>query len=130
MKLSRRKSLHLAAAAAALPAMSRIAFALDYPTRPVRFVVGFPAGSATDIVARLIAQSLSERLGQQFIVDESARSRGAILPPRSSSGRSPMATRSFRSLHRTRSMQVSTTTSVSISSATLRRSRASCGIPT
>ena len=70
MKLSRRKSLHLAAAAAALPAMSRIAFALDYPTRPVRFVVGFPAGSATDIVARLIAQSLSERLGQQFIVDD------------------------------------------------------------
>ncbi|MFZ3349839.1 MAG: tripartite tricarboxylate transporter substrate binding protein [Xanthobacteraceae bacterium] len=70
MKLSRRKSLHLAAAAAALPAMSRIAFALDYPTRPVRIVVGFPAGSATDIVARLIAQSLSERLGQQFIVDD------------------------------------------------------------
>jgi tripartite-type tricarboxylate transporter receptor subunit TctC len=70
MKLSRRKSLHLAAAAAALPVMSRIAFALDYPTRPVRFVVGFPAGSATDIVARLIAQSLSERLGQQFIVDD------------------------------------------------------------
>jgi tripartite-type tricarboxylate transporter receptor subunit TctC len=70
MKLSRRESLHLAAAAAALPAMSRIAFALDYPTRPVRFVVGFPAGSATDIVARLIAQSLSERLGQQFIVDD------------------------------------------------------------
>ena len=70
MKLPRRKFLHLAAGAAALSAMSRIASALDYPSRPVRFVVGFPAGSATDIVARLIAQSLSGRLGQQFIVDD------------------------------------------------------------
>ncbi len=70
MKLSRRKFLHLAAVAAALPATSRVASALDYPSRPVRFVVGFPAGSATDIVARLIAQSLSEQFGQQFIVDD------------------------------------------------------------
>jgi tripartite-type tricarboxylate transporter receptor subunit TctC len=69
MKLPRRQFLHLAAGSAALQAMSRIACALDYPSRPVRFVVGFPAGSATDIIARLIAQSLSERLGQQFIVD-------------------------------------------------------------
>ena len=69
MKLPRRKFLHLAAAAAVLPAASRIARAQTYPTRPVRIVVGFPAGSATDIVARLIAQSLSERLGQQVIVD-------------------------------------------------------------
>lgn len=50
--------------------MPRAAAALDYPARPVRFVVGFPAGSATDIVARLVAQSLSARLGQQFIVDD------------------------------------------------------------
>ena len=70
MKLPRRKLLRLAAGAAALPTMARIAFANDYPSRPVRFVVGFPAGSATDIVARLVAQSLSERLGQQFIVDD------------------------------------------------------------
>jgi tripartite-type tricarboxylate transporter receptor subunit TctC len=70
MKLPRRQILHLAAGAVALPAMSRIACALDYPSRPVRFVVGFPAGSATDIVARLIAQSLSEQFGQQFIVDD------------------------------------------------------------
>ena len=69
MNLPRRRFLHLTAGAAALPAMSRIACALDYPSRSVRFVVGFPAGSATDIVARLIAQSLSEQLGQQFIVD-------------------------------------------------------------
>jgi tripartite-type tricarboxylate transporter receptor subunit TctC len=70
MKLPRRQFLHLTAGAAALPAVSRIAYALDYPSRPVRFVVGFPAGSATDIVGRLIAQALSERLGQQFIVDD------------------------------------------------------------
>ena len=69
MRLSRRRFLHLAAGAVALPAVSHPAFALDYPTRPVRIIVGFPPGAATDIVARLIAQSLSERLGQQFIVD-------------------------------------------------------------
>jgi len=69
MKLPRRQFLHLAAGVAALPAMPRVARALDYPTRPVRFVVGFPAGSATDIVGRLIAQALSDRVGQQFIVD-------------------------------------------------------------
>jgi len=69
MKLPRRKFLHLAAGAAVLPAVSPIASAQTYPTRPVRLIVGFPAGAATDIVARLIAQSLSDRLGQQVIVD-------------------------------------------------------------
>src|SRR5215475_1313508 len=70
MKLPRRNFLHLAASAAALPAVSRIARAQAYPTRPVRIVVGFPAGgSASDIVARLIGQWLSERLGQQFVVE-------------------------------------------------------------
>jgi tripartite-type tricarboxylate transporter receptor subunit TctC len=69
MKLPRRKLLHLAAAAAALPAMSRIAAALDYPTRPVRIMVGFPAGAASDINARLIGQWLSERLSQQIVVE-------------------------------------------------------------
>jgi tripartite-type tricarboxylate transporter receptor subunit TctC len=69
MKLPRRQFLHLPAGAAALVGVSRIACALDYPLRSVRFVVGFPAGSATDIVARLIAQSLSEQVGQQFIVE-------------------------------------------------------------
>lgn len=69
MKFPRRQFLHLAAGAGALPAMSHLASALDFPTRPVRIIVGFPAGYATDVVARLIAQSLSERLGQQVVVD-------------------------------------------------------------
>jgi len=69
VRLPRRQFLHLAAGAAALPAIARSAWALDYPTRPVRILVGFPPGAATDIVARLIGQSLSDRLGQQFVVE-------------------------------------------------------------
>jgi tripartite-type tricarboxylate transporter receptor subunit TctC len=69
MKLPRRKLLHLAAAAVMPPAVSRIASAMDYPTRPVHIIVGLPPGLTPDIGARLIAQSLSERLGQQFVVD-------------------------------------------------------------
>jgi tripartite-type tricarboxylate transporter receptor subunit TctC len=69
MKLPRRHILHLAAGAVALPAVSRLAFAEAYPTRPVHFIVGFPAATATDIVARLIADALSERLHQQVIVE-------------------------------------------------------------
>src|SRR5262245_50948100 len=69
MKLPRRKFLHLAAAAAALPAASGLARAQDYPTRPVRLIVGFAAGGTTDITARLIGQWLSERLGQQFVIE-------------------------------------------------------------
>src|ERR1700736_5697759 len=70
MKLPRRNFLHLAAGAAALPALSRNARAQTYPARPVRLIVGFPAGgSASDIVARLMGQWLSERLGQQFVVE-------------------------------------------------------------
>jgi tripartite-type tricarboxylate transporter receptor subunit TctC len=69
MKLPRRQFLRLAAGAAALPAVSHIARAQSYPARPVHLVVGFAAGSASDIAARLIGQWLSERLGQQFIVE-------------------------------------------------------------
>jgi tripartite-type tricarboxylate transporter receptor subunit TctC len=69
MRLPRRTFLHLAAGAAALPAVSRIASAQAYPTRPVRIIVGFPAGTAADAIARLIAQSLSDSLKQQFIVE-------------------------------------------------------------
>lgn len=70
MKLPRRKFLHLAAGAAALPVLSRSARAETYPTRPVHIVVGFPAATGPDIVARLIAEPLSERLGQQFAVED------------------------------------------------------------
>src|SRR5713226_901937 len=69
MKLPRRQFLHLAAGAAALPAVSRIAMAQAYPSRPVKIIVGQAAGSASDLVARLIAQFLSEKLGQQFLVE-------------------------------------------------------------
>jgi tripartite-type tricarboxylate transporter receptor subunit TctC len=69
MKLPRRNFLHLAACAAALPAVSRFAWAQTYPSRPVRIVVGFAAGGPADIVARLIAQWLSGRLGQPFVVE-------------------------------------------------------------
>jgi tripartite-type tricarboxylate transporter receptor subunit TctC len=69
VKLSRRTFLHLAAGAAALPAVSRIAGAQTYPTRPVRLIVGFAPGGTTDITARLIGQWLSERLGQQFLIE-------------------------------------------------------------
>jgi tripartite-type tricarboxylate transporter receptor subunit TctC len=69
MKLCRRRFLHLAAGAAALPAASRIAGAQTYPTRPVHLIVGYAAGGAPDIFARLIGQWLSERLGQPFVVE-------------------------------------------------------------
>src|SRR5207247_431157 len=69
MQLPRRNFLHLAAGAAALPAVSRIATAQTYPTRPVRLIVPLAPGGATDIIARLIGQWLSERLGQPFIIE-------------------------------------------------------------
>jgi tripartite-type tricarboxylate transporter receptor subunit TctC len=69
MTLPRRKFLHLATGAVALSAISSRARAQAYPTRPVRIIVGFPAGGPTDIVARVIAQRLSERLGQEFLVE-------------------------------------------------------------
>src|SRR5258708_3050101 len=69
MERARRKFLHLAGAAAWLPAVSRFAWAQTYPSRPVRIIVGFAAGGAPDITPRLIAQSLSNRFAQQFIID-------------------------------------------------------------
>jgi len=69
MKLPRREFLHLAAGAAALPAVSRFAWAQAYPSRPVRLIVGYAAGGGTDITARLIGQWLSERFGQQFVIE-------------------------------------------------------------
>jgi tripartite-type tricarboxylate transporter receptor subunit TctC len=69
MKLPRRQFLHLAAGAAALPAVSSSAWAQAYPTRPVRLVVHAPAGGSFYIIARLVGQWLSERLGQPFIIE-------------------------------------------------------------
>jgi tripartite-type tricarboxylate transporter receptor subunit TctC len=69
MKLPRRQFLHLAAGAAALPAVSRIARADTYPSRPAHLIVGFPAGSSADILARLLGQWLSERFGQQVVIE-------------------------------------------------------------
>ena len=78
MKFPRRTFLHLAAGAAALPAMPRMSWAQAYPSRPGRIIVGFAAGGATDIQARLMGQWLSDRLGQQFIVENRAGASGNI----------------------------------------------------
>src|ERR1700693_2540932 len=78
MTLSRRRFLHLAAGAAALPAISRIASAQAYPTRPVHLIVGFAAGGPNDIVARLIGQWLSERLSPQFVIEHQTGAGGNI----------------------------------------------------
>jgi tripartite-type tricarboxylate transporter receptor subunit TctC len=78
VKFHRRKFLHITAGAAALPALSRITWAQAYPTRPVRIVVGFPPGGSTDIAARIVGQWLSERLGQQFIVENRPGAGGNI----------------------------------------------------
>jgi tripartite-type tricarboxylate transporter receptor subunit TctC len=78
VKFPRRAFLALAAGAAALPALSRVARAQAWPSRPVRIVVGFAAGGATDIQARLMGQWLSDRLGQQFIIENRAGASGNI----------------------------------------------------
>ena len=78
MKLPRRQFLQMAVSAAALPALPRIARAQVYPSRPVRIIVPFPAGQATDTIARLVGQSLSERLGQPFIIENRMGAGGNI----------------------------------------------------
>jgi tripartite-type tricarboxylate transporter receptor subunit TctC len=77
-KLLRRRFLHLAAGAAAIPAVSRMARAQTYPARPVRLIVGYPPGGVTDIFARLIGQRLSERLGQSFVIENRPGANGTI----------------------------------------------------
>src|SRR5450830_1928283 len=80
MKLLRRQFLHLAAGAAALPAVSRFAWAQTYPSRPVRIIAGFAAGGPNDILARLIGQWLAERLGQPFIIENRPGAGSNIAP--------------------------------------------------
>jgi tripartite-type tricarboxylate transporter receptor subunit TctC len=69
LKLPRRRFLYLATAAAALPSLSQMATAQSYPTRPVRFIIGYPPGGSADLTARLLGQWLSERLGQPFVIE-------------------------------------------------------------
>ena len=127
MKLPRRKFLHLAAGASALPAVSHIAWAQTYPTRPVRIVVGFPPGGGADITARLIGQWLSERLGQPFIIDNRPGAGSNIATEAvvraTPDGYSLLLVGSPRSTRRF------TIGSISISSATSRRSRALGAMP-
>ena len=78
MKLRRRQFLHLAAGAAAVPALSRFASAQAYPTRPIRLVAPFPPGGSIDLTARLIGQWLSERLGQQLVIENRSGAAGNI----------------------------------------------------
>src|SRR5260221_5689251 len=78
MNLPRRQFLHLAAGAVAVPAMPRIGRAPTYPSRPVRIIVPFPAGQATDTIARLMGQSLLERLGQPFVIENRTGAGGNI----------------------------------------------------
>jgi hypothetical protein len=92
-KLPRRRFLHLAASAAAIPAVSRIASAQTYPTRPVRITVGYAAGGFTDIAARLMGQWLSERLSQQFVIEN----RSGPTRNRSGYGRARSAGRLYAS---------------------------------
>jgi tripartite-type tricarboxylate transporter receptor subunit TctC len=78
MKMRRRDFLQLTALAAAMPALPRVAFALDYPTRPVRIIAGFAAGGGVDITARLIGQWFTDRLGQSFVVENRTGAGGNI----------------------------------------------------
>ena len=129
MKLPRRRFLHLAAGAAALPAVSRFAWAQAYPTRPVRMIVGFAAGGPADILARLMGQWLSERLGQPFVIENRPGAGSNIGTEAVVRAPADGYTLLMVGASATRSTRRSTTSSISISSATSRRSRASSASP-
>src|SRR5215470_16792094 len=78
MDLGRRKLLRLIACVATLPALSNVAWAQPYPSRPIRIVAGYPAGGIVDVFARLIGQCLSERLGQTFIIENKPGAAGNL----------------------------------------------------
>ena len=78
MKFPRRAFMHLAVGAAAVPVAPHVARAQAYPSKPVRIVVGFPAGGATDIMARLMGEWLTQRTGQQFIIENKPGASGNI----------------------------------------------------
>src|SRR5216683_1473544 len=123
MKLPhRRYFLHMASGAAALPAVSRMARAQAYPSRPVRWIVGFPAGGGSDIVARLIAQRLSERLGWPFVI-ENRPGAGTNIATEAVVRAPPDGYTLLQASVSQRSTPRCTTSSISISSRTLRRSR-------
>src|SRR6201999_2401319 len=82
MTLHRRRFLHLAATAAALPALAESAAAQGYPNRPITFIVPFPPGAATDVCARIVADHMSRTLGQQLIVQNVAGAGGTVGSPR------------------------------------------------
>jgi len=124
MKLPRRTFLHLTAGAAALWGVSRIARAQAYPTRPVRIIAPTGPGGAPDIIARLIGPWLSQRLGQQFIVENRAGSGNNIGTEAVVRGRRT-AIRSSSQVRRIPSTRSSTTNSISFFSATSPPSQAS-----
>jgi tripartite-type tricarboxylate transporter receptor subunit TctC len=129
VKLPRRRFLRLTAGAATLPALPRIASALDYPTRPVRIIDGFPPGGASDLVARLTAQWLSQRLHQQFIVENRPGASSNIAAEEVVQARAD----GYTLLLVTATNAINATLYDHLSfnfSATLHRLPASCGYPT
>ncbi len=129
MKLGRRRLLTLAGAAIAAPAVSRLARAQAYPTRPVRWIVGFAPGGSTDILARVIGQWLSERLGQPFLIENRPGAGSNIATEavvNAPAGRLYAADDQSRPMRSTRR---STTSSVTCFSATSPRSPASPAKP-
>jgi tripartite tricarboxylate transporter family receptor len=126
VKLARRKFLRLTVGATALPVASRFAWAQTYPSRPVRIIVGLAPGGTSDISARLIGQWLSERFGRQFITENKTGAAGSIAAEyvvnAAPDGYTLLVFASAAAVNATLF-----TISISISSATSRRSGASCG---